>query len=191
MQACVRSEVLCMSGVLRCVTVMVQCDVVAICLLSCCCWCFCFCCVCMCGQVMLNGSQSMHAVSDEGVSVSSADGAEVLQIRTLDAALVSPGQPTPFPEGIQPPDMSQGMHFNLANNVWGTNYVSCYLNSSQSCCLAVAALFMFLCAVLMSSATPHRCCCCCRSCGSHTPSMTAAWRSDSAYTVEDMQLLTD
>jgi hypothetical protein len=75
-------------------------------------------------QVMLNGSQSMHAVSDEGVSVASADGSEVLQIRTLDTALVSPGHPTPFPQGIRQPDLSEGVHFNLANNVWGTDYVS-------------------------------------------------------------------
>jgi len=71
----------------------------------------------------VNGSQSMHAVSDEGVSVSSPLSNEVLHIKTLDTALVSPGEPTPFPNGLQPPAMSQGMHFNLVNNVWGTNYV--------------------------------------------------------------------
>lgn len=43
-------------------------------------------------QVILNGSQSMHAVGDAGVSVASADGAEVLRIKTPDAALVSPGE---------------------------------------------------------------------------------------------------
>jgi hypothetical protein len=74
-------------------------------------------------QVMLNGSRSMHAVSDQGVSVSSEDGNEILQISTWDTALVSPGHPTPFPQGITQPDMDQGVHFNLVNNVWGTNYV--------------------------------------------------------------------
>lgn len=73
---------------------------------------------------MLNGSQSMHAVSDDGISVASADGDEVLSIHTLDAPLVSPGHPTPLPNGIRPPDLAQGMHFNLVNNAWGTNYVS-------------------------------------------------------------------
>ena len=43
--------------------------------------------------------------------------------RTLDAALVSPGSPTPFPNVRHQPDMSKGMTFNLANNIWGTNYV--------------------------------------------------------------------
>ena len=43
--------------------------------------------------------------------------------RSLDAALVSPGDPTPFPVLDTPPDMSQGVSFNLANNIWGTNYI--------------------------------------------------------------------
>ena len=42
---------------------------------------------------------------------------------SLDAALVSPGKPTPFPSIENLPDLEQGMHFNLHNNVWGTNYV--------------------------------------------------------------------
>eukprot|EP00775_Hariotina_reticulata_P006744 gene6744-6964_t len=74
-------------------------------------------------EVILNGSQSMHAVSDDGVSVDSATGSETLHIRTLDTALVSPGKPTPFPNGVFSPCMAEGMHFNLANNVWGTNYI--------------------------------------------------------------------
>lgn len=76
-------------------------------------------------QVMRNGSQSMHAVSDAGVSVSSAAGDEELHIRTLDAPLVSPGHPTVLPQGRHSPHMRQGVHFNLVNNLWGTNYVSC------------------------------------------------------------------
>lgn len=43
--------------------------------------------------------------------------------RTLDAALVSPGMPTPFPNVRHMPDLSEGMSFNLANNIWGTNYI--------------------------------------------------------------------
>jgi hypothetical protein len=74
-------------------------------------------------QVILNGSQSMHAVSDDGVSVDSANGSETLHIRTLDSALVSPGKATPFPNGVYSPCMAEGVHFNLVNNVWGTNYI--------------------------------------------------------------------
>jgi len=74
-------------------------------------------------EVMKNGSMGMHAIDDEGISVHSACGKAVLKVRSLDAALVSPGKPTPFPVVEDLPDLSLGMHFNLHNNVWGTNYV--------------------------------------------------------------------
>lgn len=73
---------------------------------------------------MINGSQSMHAVTEAGVSVRSADHKELLQFKTWDASLVSPGNPTPFPNGLFQPEMDKGVHFNLMNNIWGTNYVS-------------------------------------------------------------------
>lgn len=43
--------------------------------------------------------------------------------RSLDAAIVSPGLPTPFPNVRHMPDLAEGMSFNLANNIWGTNYI--------------------------------------------------------------------
>ncbi len=43
--------------------------------------------------------------------------------RSLDAALVSPGAPIPFPVTRTKPDLSKGMAYNLANNIWGTNYI--------------------------------------------------------------------
>jgi hypothetical protein len=78
-------------------------------------------------QVIINGSQSMHAVSEAGVSVRSAAHKEMLQLKTWDASLVSPGNPTPFPNGLFQPEMDKGVHFNLMNNIWGTNYVSAVL----------------------------------------------------------------
>jgi hypothetical protein len=36
---------------------------------------------------------------------------------------VSPGKPNPFPNVQTQPDMTEGVSFNLANNIWGTNYV--------------------------------------------------------------------
>ena len=74
-------------------------------------------------EVMRNGSMSMHAIDDGGISVRSGDGKSVLRVRSLDAVLVSPGRPTPFPSVVHLPDLHAGMHFNLVNNVWGTNYV--------------------------------------------------------------------
>ena len=47
----------------------------------------------------------------------------IWRCRSLDAALVSPGEPTPFPNVRHAPDLARGMAFNLANNIWGTNYV--------------------------------------------------------------------
>ncbi len=47
----------------------------------------------------------------------------ILPCSTLDAALVSPGEPTAFPSVRDKPDMTKGMSFNLANNLWDTNYV--------------------------------------------------------------------
>ena len=40
----------------------------------------------------------------------------------LDAALVSPGQHTPFPVLNAPPNLLYGMSTLLCNNIWGTNY---------------------------------------------------------------------
>lgn len=51
---------------------------------------------------------------------------------TLDASLVSPGEPTPFPSVRAKPDMTKGMSFNLANNIWGTNYVMWQPYSAES-----------------------------------------------------------
>eukprot|EP00882_Tetradesmus_deserticola_P022573 GHRQ01024497.1.p2 GENE.GHRQ01024497.1~~GHRQ01024497.1.p2 ORF type:complete len:121 (+),score=29.04 GHRQ01024497.1:459-821(+) len=75
-------------------------------------------------QVIINGSQSMHAVAEAGVSVANANHKELLQLKTWDVSLVSPGSPTPFPNGLFAPEMEKGVHFNLMNNIWGTNYVS-------------------------------------------------------------------
>ena len=77
-------------------------------------------------DVVRNGSQSMHGVSHEGVAVSGADGATEFAVGSLDAALVSPGAPTPFPALDPLPQQSltdHGVSYCLANNVWGTNYI--------------------------------------------------------------------
>ncbi len=75
-------------------------------------------------EVVRNGSRALHAVDDEGVAVAAADGsARRLRVRSLDAALVAAGAPSPFPRVRDLPDMAQGLSFCLHNNVWGTNYV--------------------------------------------------------------------
>lgn len=111
-------------------------------------------------DVVRNGSQSLHAVSEEGgVSVRSgpcsalnldadsslpwssrrrlltsssrqtselrgdAPACETLRLKSLDVPLVGVGAPFAMPSPDRQPDMSQGVSWNLVNNVWGTNFV--------------------------------------------------------------------
>lgn len=66
-------------------------------------------------DVISKGARTLHSF-DQGVR---CDGVE---IDSLDAALVAPGQPALLDFHDRLPDLSQGMHFNLFNNVWGTNF---------------------------------------------------------------------
>jgi hypothetical protein len=61
----------------------------------------------------------MHAV---GTGVSYRDAQGSLLLETLDAPLVAPGQPSLLNFNNQLPDLQKGMHINLYNNVWGTNF---------------------------------------------------------------------
>ena len=46
----------------------------------------------------------------------------LLRIETLDAPLVAPGTPLLLDFNNNQPDLTQGVHFNLYNNLWGTNF---------------------------------------------------------------------
>jgi hypothetical protein len=69
-------------------------------------------------HVVRHGNRHLHAV--EALRYTGATGA--LQIEALDAPLVAPGEPAllRFPDML--PDPARGVHFNLYNNVWGTNF---------------------------------------------------------------------
>ncbi len=69
-------------------------------------------------DVVENGNRHLHACSR--VRMESDD--LVMTIESLDAPLVAPGQPSLLDFNNNQPDMSQGVHFNLYNNVWGTNF---------------------------------------------------------------------
>ncbi|GBF87719.1 hypothetical protein Rsub_00430 [Raphidocelis subcapitata] len=73
-------------------------------------------------HIVLNGSHSIHCVSEEGVTADSPDGGERLRIRPHDAPLLALGEPRPFPNPNEGPDMERGVSACLHNNVWGTNY---------------------------------------------------------------------
>jgi hypothetical protein len=72
-------------------------------------------------DVVSGGGRAMHAVSGS-VRYRDADG-KSLEINTLDAPVVALGQRSPLDFSMQLPDLSRGVHFNLFNNAWGTNYV--------------------------------------------------------------------
>ena len=74
-------------------------------------------------DVLHGGNQHLHVV-DPGVTY--GHGAETLRIDSPDAALCAPGAPALLHFDNDPPDLAQGMHFNLYNNVWGTNFRSWY-----------------------------------------------------------------
>lgn len=70
-------------------------------------------------DVVPGGNRHLHAVS-RGVFYS--DGEHQLAIETLDAPLLAPGIPSLLNFDGRQPDLARGMHFNLYNNVWGTNF---------------------------------------------------------------------
>ena len=53
---------------------------------------------------------------------------------SMDVPVVCTGMATPFPTPrTEPPDMSQGVHFNIFNNIWNTNYVLWYCELPSKC----------------------------------------------------------
>jgi hypothetical protein len=62
----------------------------------------------------------MHALG-RGLRYKDARGA--LAIETLDAPVVALGVKSPIYFSTAQPDISEGIHFSLFNNGWGTNYI--------------------------------------------------------------------
>ncbi|WP_354042717.1 DUF5054 domain-containing protein [Devosia sp. UYZn731] len=59
----------------------------------------------------------------QGVSaVRTHIGDVLLTVTLLDTALVAPAASSFMPFAIEPPDLSQGLRFNVHNNKWGTNF---------------------------------------------------------------------
>jgi hypothetical protein len=73
-------------------------------------------------DVVRNGNRHLHAVS--GVTYQDPRGA--LHIESLDAPLVAPGESSLVNFNNKQPALKKGMHFNLFNNVWGTNFPMWY-----------------------------------------------------------------
>ena len=61
----------------------------------------------------------MHAVTSK---VRCQDGNQRFELTTLDAPVVALGSRSPLNFSEDIPDLHQGVHINLFNNAWGTNY---------------------------------------------------------------------
>jgi hypothetical protein len=74
-------------------------------------------------EVVRNGNRRLHAI-DRGILYD--DGQRRIAIESLDAPLVAPGQRGLLKFDQEQPELSSGMHFNLYNNIWGTNHPMWY-----------------------------------------------------------------
>ncbi|HJQ29469.1 MAG TPA: DUF5054 domain-containing protein [Rubrobacter sp.] len=70
-------------------------------------------------EVVPGGNRKLHAVSGR---VEYSDECGDFLIDTLDAPIVAPGEPSLLDFNDRQPPLLHGMHFNLYNNVWGTNF---------------------------------------------------------------------
>ena len=74
-------------------------------------------------DVIENGNRHLHAVTKD---VSYRDGMGSFTLETLDAPLVAPGQRSLLDFNNRQPDMREGVHVNLYNNLWGTAFPQWY-----------------------------------------------------------------
>ena len=71
-------------------------------------------------DVVRGGSRAMHAVTER---VRYQDSRGGFQLNTLDAPVIAVGERSPLDFSQNLPDMKHGVHVNLFNNAWGTNYI--------------------------------------------------------------------
>ena len=70
-------------------------------------------------SVLQNGNRHLHA-SGKYIACNTSRGN--LKIASLDAPLVAPGQRSLLDFNNRQPEMNEGIHFCLLNNLWGTNF---------------------------------------------------------------------
>ena len=61
-----------------------------------------------------------------GAACALTTGEHAVSVETLDAPLVAPGRPSLIDFGNRQPDLRDGLHFNLHNNLWGTDFPQWY-----------------------------------------------------------------
>jgi hypothetical protein len=74
-------------------------------------------------EVVGRGARTLHAVERR---VTYRDREGTMTLETLDAPLVAPGRPSLLDFHDQLPEAGEGVHVNLFNNVWGTNFPMWY-----------------------------------------------------------------
>ncbi|MCD9025711.1 DUF5054 domain-containing protein [Cohnella silvisoli] len=79
-------------------------------------------------DVVKDGNRNLHAVG-KGLTYFGADGS--LELDTLDAPLLAPGERRLLSFDNQFPSLDGGFHFLLHNNVWGTNFPMWYEEDSK------------------------------------------------------------
>ncbi|HWF65761.1 MAG TPA: DUF5054 domain-containing protein, partial [Acidobacteriaceae bacterium] len=71
-------------------------------------------------DVVRGGGRQMHAVSRE---ISFKENEHSFTVEPLDSPVFAMGKKSPLNFSKDQPDLSSGVHCNLFNNVWGTNYI--------------------------------------------------------------------
>jgi hypothetical protein len=74
-------------------------------------------------DVAASGNRHMHSLA-KGFEYNA--GGQTFAVETLDAPVVALGERTPLLFSNSQPDLSAGIHSNLFNNAWGTNYIMWY-----------------------------------------------------------------
>ena len=71
-------------------------------------------------DVVSSGNRHMHAVSTGFSHTSDKDS---IVVETLDSPVIALGEKSPLNFSTSQPDLAGGVHCNLFNNAWGTNYI--------------------------------------------------------------------
>jgi hypothetical protein len=78
-------------------------------------------------DVVRDGNRRLHAVQ----AVEYRHAGDALRLDTLDAPLVAPGEPSLLNFSNRQPPLQHGIHVNLYNNVWGTNFPMWYAEDAR------------------------------------------------------------
>jgi len=83
-------------------------------------------------EVVVNGSRHLHAIWD-GISYNNPNTQTKFTVSSLDAFLVAPGDTDHllYFDGESQPNIANGMHWNIYNNLWGTAFNQWYSDDAK------------------------------------------------------------